>query len=281
MKSAIGAPKSLRFLVMGRYSLLAILSAISVFPIIWLFLSSIKTQVDLFARPPVLFFKPTAQYYIYCLETGFFGSYFVNSLIVALFTTFFSIIIGGLGGYSLARFRFCGDKFMAFLILSFRMLPAVTLVIPMYLLARKFGLVNTKLSLIIAYVAFNLPFVTWMIRNYMDNIPVEVEEAAMTDGASRISTLVRITLPLSLPGLFSTAIFCFLLSWNEFIFATSLTSSPKAQTFPVAVSGFIGCRGIAWNALAASTCIMLLPPLLFGIFAQRYIIRGFVPGAIK
>jgi len=281
MKRAIGSPRSLRLLAIGRYSILTFLSAISLFPIIWLFISSIKKQVDLLARPPVWFFKPTAQYYIYCLERGFFGNYFINSLIVALFTTFLSIIIGGLGGYSLARFRFYGDKFMAFLILAFRMLPAVTLVIPMYLLARKFGLVNTKLSLIIAYVAFNLPFVTWMIRSYMDNIPVEVEEAAMTDGASRIRTLVKITLPLSLPGLFSTAIFCFLLSWNEFIFATSLTSSPKAQTFPVAVSGFIGCRGIAWSALAASTCIMLLPPLLFGILAQRYIIKGFVPGAIK
>ena len=281
MKRATGSVRSLRPLLIGRYLILTFFSAVSIFPIIWLFLSSIKMQVDLLARPPVFFFKPTVQYYIYCFKTGFFGSFFVNSLVVALFTTFFSIIIGGIGGYSLARLRFYGKRFLAFFILSLRMLPAVLLVIPIYILARELGIINTKLSLVITYIAFNLPFVTWMLRSYMDNIPVEVEEAARTDGASRIYTLIKITFPLSLPGLFSTAIFCFLLSWNEFIFATTLTSSPKAQTFPVAVSGFIGCRGIAWSALAASTCIMLVPPLLFGIFAQRFIIRGFISGALK
>ncbi|MCD6318547.1 carbohydrate ABC transporter permease [Candidatus Aerophobetes bacterium] len=281
MKVIISPRKNFRTILVGKYLLLFILSVLSLFPIFWLIITSIKMEVDIFARPPLLIFRPTIQHYVYVLKTGFFGSYFLNSLSVALFTTFFSIIIGGLGAYSLARFKFYGDKLMAFLILSFRMLPPVALVIPMYLLARKFGLANTKLSLIIAYTAFNLPFVTWMLRSYLDNVPVEVEEASMIDGASRMSTLVRITLPLSLPGIFATAIFCFLLSWNEFIFALSLTSSPKAQTLPVAVSGFISARGIAWGELSASTFIMLLPAFLFGVFAQRYIIKGLIPGAIK
>jgi len=264
-----------------KYVLLVILCALFLIPLILLVRITIITEADLFTRPPVLFFKPTLQAYSFVLKRGVFVSCLLNSLIVASSVTFVSIIVSLPAAYSLARSKALQKQSIGFFILAFRMVPAAVLVIPIFLIAANYGLVNTRLSLILVYTAWNLPFVTWLLRSYMDKIPVEVEEAAMTDGASRITTLVKIVLPLSLPGIFAVAIFCFLLSWNEFIFALTLTSSPKAQTLPVYITGFMEAFGTNWGNLATSTLLMILPALAFGIFAQRYLVKGLSVGIIK
>lgn len=274
-------PSHFSFIGIFRYFMLIILTFITLFPLLWLFMTSLKSEVDIFAKPPVLHFQPTLQAYSYIMKMGFFESYFLNSLIVAVLTVVASLIIGGLGAYSLARFQFHGSSFLAFIVLALRMLPGVVIVIPLYLIMQRFGLINTKISLVIAHTALNLPFVVWMLRSYFMSIPRELEEAAMLDGASRLLSIRKIIVPLSAPGIVATAMFTFLLSWNEFLFALNLTFSPKAQTMPVAVTGFISARGIAWGELSAAATIMLLPGIVFGVFARKYIVSGLVGGAIK
>ncbi|NPV52426.1 MAG: carbohydrate ABC transporter permease [Firmicutes bacterium] len=274
-------PSRSSFIGALRYSILIILTFIALFPLIWLFMTSLKNEIDIFARPPVLVFQPTFQAYRYIIKMGFLEKYFLNSLIVATLTVAVSLIIGGLGAYSLARFRFAGNSFLAFTILASRMLPGVVLVIPLYLLMQRFKLTNTRTALIIAHTAFNLPFVVWILRSYLASIPRELEEAAMIDGASRLLAIRKVIAPLSTPGIIATAMFTFLLSWNEFLFALNLTFSPEAQTMPVAVTGFISARGIAWGELSAAATVMLLPGLVFGIFARKYIVSGLTRGAIK
>lgn len=274
------AIESYRFKVF-RYIFLVIFSLFAIGPSIWFFLSTVKTEVDLFTRPPLIFFKPTLINYSHVITVGQFHLYFLNSIIIALFGTFISVIVGGIGAYSLIRGRYRGKQAVSSFVLLFRMIPAIAIVIPIYLVARQFRLTNTKIVLILAYTAFNLPFVTWMMRGYIATIPLEMEEAAMIDGASKLDILVRIVFPVSLPGLFSTAIFCFLLCWNEFVVALSLTSTARAQTLPVYVLKFITPQGLIWGYLSTASFLMLLPALAFGLFAQRYIIEGLRAGITK
>jgi multiple sugar transport system permease protein len=161
------------------------------------------------------------------------------------------------------------------------MLPSIVLVIPLYLLAKQFGLGNTHAGLILAYTALNLPFAIWMIRGFILTIPIELEQAALVDGCSLLQILRYIILPLALPGIASSAVFIFLSCWNEFIVALSLTYSRQAQTMPVAVTSFISARGIAWRELAAAACVMLLPGLAFGIVARHFLVSGLTHGAVK
>jgi multiple sugar transport system permease protein len=264
-----------------RYLVLTFLTIIAAFPILWLFLTSIKSDRDLFSLPPPVLFQPTWDGYQRVFDVGFFRYNLVNSCIAAVGTVVVTLIFGVPAAYALARGKSLFTRTQGILILTARMLPSIVLVIPLYLLAQRFGLSNTHLALIIAYTALNLPFAIWMIRGFILTIPIELEQAALVDGCSLLQILRYIILPLALPGIASSAVFVFLTCWNEFILALSLTYSQQAQTMPVAVTGFISARGIAWRELAAAACVMLLPGLLFGIFARRFLVSGLTHGAIK
>jgi multiple sugar transport system permease protein len=264
-----------------RYLLLVCLAAVAAFPILWLFLTSIKSDRDLFSLPPPLVFQPTWEGYQRVFDVGFFRYNLVNSFIAAAGTVVVTLVFGIPAAYTLARGRSWFTKAQGALILTARMLPSIVLVIPLYLLARRFGLSNTHLGLIIAYTALNLPFAIWMIRSFILTIPIELEQAALVDGCSLPQILRYIVVPLALPGIASSAVFIFLACWNEFILALSLTYSRQSQTMPVAVTSFISARGIAWRELAAAACVMLLPGLLFGIFARRFLVAGLTHGAVK
>ncbi|HYY26457.1 MAG TPA: carbohydrate ABC transporter permease [Chthoniobacterales bacterium] len=264
-----------------RYLVLLLFTMIAAFPILWLFLTSIKSDRDLFSLPPPLLFQPTWEGYRRVFDVGFFRYNLVNSFIAAVGTVAVTLILGVPAAYTLARGKSVFMRIQGILILTARMLPSIVLVIPLYLLAQRFGLSNTHLALIIAYTALNLPFAIWMIRGFVLTIPIELEQAALVDGCSLIQILRYIVLPLALPGIASSAVFIFLTCWNEFILALSLTYSQQAQTMPVAVTSFISARGIAWRELAAAACVMLLPGLLFGIFARRFLVAGLTHGTVK
>jgi multiple sugar transport system permease protein len=261
-----------------RVVVLSVFAAIALIPIIWLFLATFKTEADLFTLPPPLLFRPTLQNYRYIVEEGKFLLYLRNSSIIAACTIVLAVSVGSIGAYSLERGRYRGKGPISYFVLLFRMIPAIAIVIPIFLVVRQVGLINTRIVLILAYTAFNLPFITWMMRGYIRTIPREMEEAASIDGATRWQIMLRVVFPVSTPGILSTSIFAFLLCWNEFVVSLSLTNTSKAATLPIYVLGFITPQGLIWGELAASTFLMIIPAILFGVFAQRFIVEGLRAG---
>src|SRR5215831_735813 len=253
-------------------------------PVYWLITISFKREVDQFAAPPKWFwFAPTLEHYLDAFVTRSFGGYLLNSFIVAISSTAGALILGTLAAYSLARFRLPRhlDRKLALWILSTRMFPAIVTAVPLFLVMRDLHLVNTRLSLIVVYTGFNLPFVVWMMRGFFAEIPRELEEAAMIDGDSRLGALRRIILPLATPGLAATAVFCLIVSWNEFLFALVLTQTDDAMTLPVGIAGRVTQYGIKWGAMSAAAVVAMIPILAFAMSVQKYLVRGLSLGAVK
>ena len=266
-----------------RYPLLFVAALAVAFPIVWVISTSIKTQIDIFAVPPVLVPRhPTGSSYSDLVTYGLF-SYLLNSAVVAAATVAVTIVLGTLAAYSLARFRLPGrwTARVSFWILSTRMFPPIVTVIPLFQLMRALGLVNTRLGLVIAYAAFNLPFVVWMMRGFFVEVPRDLEEVAMVDGCSRMGALARVSLPLVVPGLAATAIFTVILSWQEFLFALILTQTRASATLPILVSSQVTQYQILWGQMSAAGTITMAPVLAFAFSVQRYLVRGMSFGAIK
>lgn len=263
-------------------ALIAALAALA--PIYWMITISLKQEVDQFASPPRWFvFTPTLKHYLDAFVTRGFGAYLVNSAIVAICATALALTLGTLAAYALARFRlpYRLDRKLALWILSTRMFPAIVTAVPVFLIMRDFGLLNTQLSLIIVYTGFNLPFALWMMRGFFAELPRELEEAAMVDGDSRLGALWRVVLPLVAPGLAATAVFCLIISWNEFLFALVLTQTDAAMTLPVGIAGRVTQYGIEWGAMSAAAVVAMIPILIFALSVQKYLVRGLSLGAVK
>lgn len=253
-------------------------------PVYWMITISFKREVDQFALPPRWFsFPPTLEHYVDAFVARSFGQYLLSSLIVAVCSTAGALVLGTLAAYSLARFRLPRnlDRKLALWILSTRMFPAIVTAVPLFLIMRDLSLVNTRLSLIITYTAFNLPFVVWMMRGFFAEVPRDLEEAAMVDGDSRLGALGRIVLPLVAPGLAATAVFCLIVSWNEFLFALVLTQTDDAMTLPVGIAGRVTQYGIKWGVMSAAAVVAMVPILAFALGVQRYLVRGLSLGAVK
>lgn len=254
--------------------------AFFVLPIVLIIMTSLKTRVDALAMPPVWIFRPVFFNYVDIFRENDFGKYFMNSLIVATLGTAFALLLGVPAAYSLARRTFKRESDVSFWILSQRMMPAIAVIIPMFILLRTVRLLDTYWALIIVYVTFNLPFIIWTMRGFFQDLPIEMEESAMVDGCSRFGAFRRIAVPLVAPGLASAAIFTFLFTWNEFLFALILTGRNTA-TMPVAVQLFMKETGIDWGRMTAAATIMMIPTLLFTLVAQRFLVRGLTFGAVK
>lgn len=250
-----------------------------VFPFFWMVLTSVKTRVQAI-NPSVWIFRPTLENYRAVFQKRDLFLYIKNSVIVVSVTTAISIFLGTLAAYGLARFRFPRKEDIAFWVLSLRMLPPMAVVIPFFLLGRFLGLLDTHILLAIVYLSFNIPFTIWMMRGFIEEIPLEIEEAALIDGCSRLSVLRRIVFPLTLPGIAATAIFCVIQSWNEFALAFFLTSF-NARTVPTTVTFFLSVMGIIWGEMAAVGVVASVPVLLFAFIVQKYLVRGLTFGAIK
>jgi multiple sugar transport system permease protein len=212
-----------------------------------------------------------------------FGAYLTNSIVVVTASVLVSLVLGTLAAYALARFRMrLGiDRVALYGVLLVRMLPGILLVVPLYIVLAKWGLLNTRLGLILIYAGLNTSFVIWMMQSFMEEIPKDIEEAAMVDGDSRLSALWRVVIPLAAPGLIATAIFAVIATYNDFIIALTLTSTPSAETVPVGVSTLIGKIQIEWGPMAAAGVVGAVPIILFALIVQRHFVRGLTLGAVK
>ncbi|HEX7394367.1 MAG TPA: carbohydrate ABC transporter permease [Anaerolineaceae bacterium] len=259
-------------------------------PILWLFSASLSTQVELFSVPMHWIPQhPTLQNYLDILFPTLavssvprtFATAILNSLKIASSVTIICILIGSLAAYALVRIPFKFNRAIQLGILGTRMIPEVSLVIPLFILASSLNLINTPIVLIIAYLSFALPFAIWMMAAFFQTVPIELEEAARLDGCSRLGILFRVIMPISIPGLISTAMFVFLLAWDEFFYALIFTSTLAAKTAPVAIAEFIGRYAVNITGMMAGGILAALPPVILGLIFQRYIVSGMTAGAVK
>ncbi|RMH52967.1 MAG: carbohydrate ABC transporter permease [Alphaproteobacteria bacterium] len=253
------------------------------FPLAWMVVTALKPQSELFRRPPgFLPEAPTLDHFRRLLEETPFATYFGNSVILATATTAVVIALATLGAYSLVRFRYRGRESLAFLVLFTYLLPSVVLILPLYLMMVRLGLANTLASLVIAYTTFALPYALWLLRSFMAGVPEDLESAALVDGASRLGAFRDVILPQLVPGIISTALFTFILSWNEYLYALVLVNSDAARPLTTGVmSMLISAFNIEWSLLMAASVMMSLPLIVVFAFLQGYLTRGFGAGAVK
>ena len=265
------------------YFAAALFVGFALFPLYMMFTTSIKTDQETFAWPPIWVFTPTFNSYYNALFL--FGGrsvdhYLVNSVFVTLASSALAVFLGAMAAYGLARFRFRGNRDIAFFILSTRFAPPVGFIVPIYLMVQRSGLLDNQLALVIIYTSMNLSFVTWVLRGFFLDIPIEIEEAALVDGYSRWQIFLRVALPLVRPGLAATAILSVIFSWNEFLFA-SIVAPGNAATLPVYLAGFSASMNIDWAEYMAVGTMAVLPIMIFTLVLKRHLVRGLTFGAVR
>ena len=267
---------------LAQYAALAALAVFCLFPVAWVGVSSLKDLSETFRIPPVWLPRhPTLQNFVAVLTLRSFGRYFLNSFIVSGATTFLSIVLASLAGYGFSRFRFRGARVLMVAVLAAQMFPGLVLIIPVFTLASRVHLLNTYVVLILAYTSFSLPFCVWMMKGFFDGIPQELDEAAVIDGCTRMGVFARVVLPLSLPGLVATAIFSFLVAWNEFLFGVVLATRENMYVVTVGIASTIGEFQVRWNELMASAVLATVPTLVLYSLLERHLVRGLSAGAVK
>jgi multiple sugar transport system permease protein len=251
------------------------------FPLYWMVITSFKPYKEIFQRVPTFFPKrPVVEHYIAIVQDGLFG-YFKNSLIVSVAATAVSVSIGILAAYSISHFRYRGRALLSQLILYVYLFPGAVLFIPLLIVINTLGLTNSLLALVVAYPVFGMPFAAWVLTGYFSTIPRELEEAARVDGCSRMGALFRVILPVAMPGIVSATIYCFLLSWNELLYAFTFITSEAKKTLPMWLSERILGDVFMWGELMAGAILMLVPILLIYSLGTKYLVRGLTAGAVK
>ena len=259
--------------------LLAVFAA-TVFPTYWMVSSSFKTQADLLASPPVWLFSPTLDNYAQVFADRVVTGAILNSLIVAVSATALSVALGAPAAFALARYDFRGKKDLWFWFISNRFISPIVLALPVYILARNLGLLDTRLVLVLVYITFILPLVIWIATDQFRSIPKELEEAARLEGASQFTIFWRIYLPLGVPGIAVSAIFGFIFSWNELLYALVLTRR-DSQTAPVVATSFMSGYELPWGKIMATGTVIVLPVTIFALLVSRHMVRGLTMGATK
>jgi multiple sugar transport system permease protein len=257
--------------------------AFAVIPLLWMVLTSVKTNREITQDTSLIPQALTTANYVSLFSGREFGAYLTNSIIVTFVSVAVALILGTQAAYVLARFRLRGgmQRYVGFSLLMVRLLPPIVIIIPIFLVAQGVGLLNTRLSLIVVYAAFNVTIVVWMMESFFREIPVDLEEAAMVDGDTRFTAFRRIVLPLAAPGLVATGIFAAITTYNEFLFALVLTSTPAAETMPIGAATLIGRINVDWGAMSAAGVVGALPIVIFSIFVQKHLVRGLTMGAVK
>lgn len=252
------------------------------FPIFWMISLSFKKYVDIIAMPPRWIFHPTMKNYTEVIREKKtpFHFYFLNSVFVGLSSTAIALLVGIPAAYGFSRFRFPGKRDLKFWVLTTRMAPPIAVLIPYFVLFHKLKLIDRFPSLVLVHVTINLALVVWMMMSFIQEIPRELEEAALIDGCSNIGAFLRITLPLIAPGVAAVAVLAFIFSWNDLLFALVL-SGRRTATAPVVITSFISYQEVAWGKLSAASTLIMLPVILFALLVQKYIVRGLTLGAIK
>lgn len=274
---SLGSPHG-QALLIGALALLLF----TAFPFAWMISTAFKESREIFVTPPTLWPRDfTTDNLARLFEETRFLTYFKNSLVVSLSTVATTLLFSTPAAYSLTRFRFYGREKVAALILFTYMFAPIMIIIPFYVMVRFLGLTNTHFGLVMAYTAFCLPFNLWMLRTFFQSIPVEIEEAAMIDGASRFQAVVRVILPLALPGVVATGIFTFILAWNDYIFARVLLSADELKTLPVGIADLYNASVVDWGMIMAAGLLVIAPVAGVFVFIQKYLVAGWGAGGVK
>jgi N,N'-diacetylchitobiose transport system permease protein len=275
------SPRTLRRA--GWNTLGLVVFAVMVFPVFWMISTAFKPTDEINSATPTWFSTtPTLAHFRTVLHKAYFWTDVKNSLIVVSVTVVIAVVLAFLSAIALAKYRFAGRKIFIVLVIGIQMLPAVGLIIPLYVLLAKYGEVNKLTGVIIVYLTFALPFSVWTLRGFLIGIPKDLEEAAMVDGSTRLGAFFRILLPLVAPGLVATSVFTFITVWNEFIFANVLLSQPQSQTITVWLGNFLGGSfSVDWGAIMAGSTLIAIPVVIFFLLVQRRIAFGLTAGAVK
>lgn len=294
-------------------TLVILYALITILPLVWILMTGFKSPTDSISYPPKVIFEPTVEGYVNLFTTrsriapedtaalpppanfaeeivrnrdmvivgpSRYGERFMNSVIIGFGSTFLSIVLGTLAAYAFSRFKVPLKDDLLFFILSTRMMPPIAVAIPMFLMFRKLGLSDTHLGMILLYTAVNISLAVWLLKGFIDEIPLEYEEAALIDGYTRFQAFYKVVLPQAAAGIASTAIFCLIFAWNEYAFAVLLTSG-NAQTAPPFIPTIIGVGGKDWPAVAAGASIFLLPVMIFTVLLRKHLLRGITFGAVR
>ena len=262
-----------------RVALILIAAAIMMVPIIWIAMAAFKTHVDVYQLK--LFFTPTFENFLQVFDSPYnLHEKLWNSTVVALVTVAIAIPLATMAAYSFSRFRLRGQRVMFVMILATQFLPAVVIVLPFFLMFRDFGILDTRLGLIIVNLSIVMPFGVWMIKGFIDGIPIDTEESALVDGSTRLQVIRNIVLPMAAPGIITASIFCFIIAWNDFLFALILTNN-EAVTLPVGLALFKAEEGDLWNLLAAAGIIIMVPMFILALIIQKHFVQGMTMGAVR
>ena len=260
--------------------LVILLTAIIILvPIYWIVSGAFKQQVDIFQLK--LIFTPTLENFRIIFKSPYnLFDKLVNSTLVALSTVLITIPLATLAAYSFSRFRMKAEKVMFVTILATQFVPAVVIVLPFFILFRDIGILDTRLALVLVNLSLIMPFAIWMIKGFIDGIPMDTEEAALVDGSSRIQVVLNVVIPMALPGVITAGIFCFILAWNEFLFALIITTN-KAVTLPVGLSLFHAEEGVLWHLISAAGIMIMLPMFVLATLIQKHFVQGMTMGAVR
>ena len=258
------------------------LTVLCVAPLFWMALTSIKPDEEILASPPKLWTNEgSLDAYSRLFAHTNFLEYLQNSIFVAGSATLLCIFVATLAGYSITRFRFWGRETFAATTLFTYMMAPIMIVIPFFILMRGLGLNNTHFGLILGYSAFALPFSLWLLRSFFQSIPLELEEAALIEGATRPQAVRHVIVPLALPGVIATSIFTFIVAWNDYLFARIMISSHKLKTLPVGVQDLMDSAFLDWGMIMAAGVVVTIPALVFFVIVQRFLVTGLGAGGVK
>ncbi len=262
------------------YAAAVVVGLFAVTPFLWMVLTSLKPDGEIFQPTPSLWTAdPQFGRYSAVLDGGF-ARALRNSLIVATGTTVAGVALAALAGYALARFDLPLRRYLLLMVMGVQMFPLVVLIIPLFVVMKALGLLDSWVGLIIAYLSFTTPLAIWLLRSFFETIPKELEEAAMSDGATRFGAMVRVIFPLAGPGLAATAIFSFIAAWNEFLFALTFVKKENLRTLPVALSAFVGQEQSEWGLIMAASVLFTIPVVVFFLAVHRRLTTGMVAGSV-
>jgi multiple sugar transport system permease protein len=247
------------------------------FPFLWMLSSSFKTQVDIVSWPPKLFFSPILGNYIKVFAEQNFLKYFINSSVIGVTAVAFSLLLGLPAAYSIARFK---QKRLSVFILVARLMPGISFLMPWYIIFSRMRLMDSYIALILSHMLIALPIVVWIMSSYFETIPIEMEESAMVDGATRQRSFISIILPVSGPGIVTSITLSFIFSWNNFMFSQVL-SMEKTKTLPIAVYNFVSYAEVDWGAVMAAAVAIMTPAIILTMIFQKYVVKGLTMGAVK
>lgn len=264
------------------YAAVFAIGAFSLFPFLWMLVTSVKRDGEIFTSSPILIpDSPTLGRYFEVFSDGNFVRALLNSTVIAVSTTVLGVAVAALAGYALARFRLPLRRYILVLMLSVQMFPLIALIIPLFIVMRTLNLLDSYAGLVLAYLSFTIPLAVWMLRGFFRSIPPDLEDAAMVDGATRMGAFVRVVVPLAGPGIAAASIYAFIAAWNEFLFALTFISEEQKRTLPVVLQSFIGRAQTDWGAIMAASVLFTLPVIIFFLLVHRRLTEGMVQGGVK